>query len=150
MSVNLLLCLAGLPNSMMADNISRHALATSMPTEPSNYVVPTMGLHTLPTLPHQLPLLPHVSTVYLILGRYTCWDTRVLSSPLCTQKLPTTSCLKLLCLFWNIVSFMLEFKIQFSSPALRKMYLQPCVFAIGRTLHFAWWMAIPEWMLSLL
>lgn len=60
-NVNLVVFSAGLPNSMMADTISRHALAASMPTEPSNYVVPTMGLHSLPTLPHQLPLLPHVS-----------------------------------------------------------------------------------------
>ncbi|XP_054290498.1 peripheral-type benzodiazepine receptor-associated protein 1-like isoform X8 [Macrosteles quadrilineatus] len=47
-----------LPSSVVPDTLNRHALQGTLPTEPSNYVVPTMGLPILPSLPPQLPLIP--------------------------------------------------------------------------------------------
>ncbi|XP_046682775.1 RIMS-binding protein 2 isoform X2 [Homalodisca vitripennis] len=54
--------IAGLPSSVVPDPLSRHTITGTLPTEP-NYVVPTMGLPILPSLPHQLPLLPHQTGV---------------------------------------------------------------------------------------
>ena len=54
---------AGLPSGgVVQDTLSRHGMSGSMQADPSNFVVPTIGLPMMPQLqPQQMSIMPHVS-----------------------------------------------------------------------------------------